>query len=323
METFSGDKAPLLRFDGVCKDYGKKTALKDVSFVIGEGEVVGLLGRNGAGKSTLMNVLTGYLPASAGKVFIRGIDMEQEPRKAKRYIGYLPEQPPLYDFMTVREYLRFVGKIKQLPPAELDDEVYRVCGEVGITEVGNRLVRNLSKGYRQRIGVAQAMLSRPDLLVLDEPTAGLDPRQIVEIRALIHNFSKRHAVLVSSHILSEIAEICSRTLIIHGGRLVKDGDVGELGGTDGGVERLRIRVTGSQKDAREILEGLQGTRSFHCIGAEEAGSTDWEIEYPRKNSSLRHALFDAIVKADRKLLLSRPCETNIEDAFLELTADDR
>ena len=186
-------------------------------------------------------------------------------------------------------------------------------------EVEKRLVRNLSKGYRQRLGVAQAMLSRPDLLVLDEPTAGLDPKQIVEIRALIHNFGKHHAVLVSSHILPEIAEICKRTLVIHEGRLARDSDMDELGGVD--VERLRVRITGSQTDAAQVLDGIRGALSSRCTGSEEEGSTDWEIEYSRKDGDLRHVLFDEIAKAGKRLLMSRPCKANIEDAFLELTAD--
>jgi ABC-2 type transport system ATP-binding protein len=318
--SFDKNKVPLLRFEGVCKNYGKKVAISDISFVIGEGEVVGLLGRNGAGKSTLMNVLTGYLSADAGTVCIRGIDIARDPAGAKRYIGYLPEQPPLYDFMTTREYLRFIGRIKRLS-AGLEAEISRVCGEVGLREVEGRLIRNLSKGYRQRLGVAQAMLASPDLLVLDEPTAGLDPRQIVEIRDLIRGFGKNHAVLVSSHILPEIAEICRRTLIIHEGRLVKDDEVRGLNGSGVGVERLRVRITGSQKDAEEILGSLGGALSFRFAGIEEADSTDWELEYRRGDGDPRPALFDRIAGAGKRLLMSRPCGADIEAAFLALTAD--
>jgi ABC-2 type transport system ATP-binding protein len=232
--------APLIQLEGVSKFYGRKQALGDVTLTIGEGEIVGLAGRNGAGKSTMMNVLTGYLPVSAGRVLIRGVDMAEEPRRAKRRIGYLPEQPPLYDSMTAREYLRFVAEIKALPRSAIEAETSRVCAEAGLGGAQDRLLQNLSKGYRQRVGVAQAMLGRPDILVLDEPTSGLDPKQIVEIRSLIRGFGKDRSVLISSHILAEIAEVCDRVLIIRDGRLAGDYGTAETGAS---LEDIFLRMT--------------------------------------------------------------------------------
>jgi ABC-2 type transport system ATP-binding protein len=314
--------APLIQLDGVSKSYGKKPALRDISLTIGKGEIVGLLGRNGAGKSTLLNVLTGYLPASEGRVLIGGVDMAGEPRLAKRHIGYLPELPPLYDSMTTIEYLRFVAKIKRMKDAEIEGEAVRICGEVGLLNVRNRLLRNLSKGYRQRVGVAQAMLGRPDILILDEPTAGLDPKQIVEIRSQIHGFGAGRTVLISSHILAEIAEICGRILILREGRLVNDCKISEIGTSRGGAGKLRIRASCERDECELLLRGVLGIRSSRFIGVEETGSSDWEIEYGPDGTDVRAALFDAMAEAGRRLLLMKPVEADIEDIFLRVTAGE-
>jgi ABC-2 type transport system ATP-binding protein len=313
----------MISIQNLSKSYGGVPAVDGISLEIPPGQILGLLGPNGAGKSTTLRILTGYLKPGSGTVLVKGLNVNTQALQVKNLIGYLPESAPLYGEMLVYDYLDYVADLRGVTADKKNAEIRRLSKLCGILPVMHKTISALSKGYRQRLGVAQALLSRPDLLVLDEPTAGLDPKQIVEIRALIRNFGKRYAVLVSSHILSEIAEICERTLIIHDGRLVKDSDVGELGGPGGDVERLRIRMTGSQKDAGEILGNIRGALSSHCVGTEEAGSTDWEIEYSRKDGDLRHVLFDEIAKAGKRLLMSRPCETNIEDAFLKLTADDR
>ncbi|MDR1481009.1 MAG: ABC transporter ATP-binding protein [Synergistaceae bacterium] len=314
--------APLIQLDGVSKFYGKKQALRDISLTVGKGEIVGLLGRNGAGKSTMLNVLTGYLPVSEGRVSIGGADMAEKPREAKRHIGYLPELPPLYDSMTAMEYLRFVAKIKRMKDADIEGEAGRICGEVGLLDVRNRLLRNLSKGYRQRAGVAQAMLGRPDILILDEPTAGLDPKQIVEIRSLIHNFGLGRTVLISSHILSEIAEICERILILREGELVNDCKIGEIGASLGEIGKLRVRAACEEDECERILRNVAEISSLRFIGVEEAGSSDWEIGYDRGGADVRPAIFDALAEAGGKLLMMKPVEADIEDIFLRMTASE-
>jgi len=308
----------VLQLQNVTKRYGDKTALRNISFQVGEGEVLGLLGRNGAGKSTLMNLATGYLPCTEGTVLVGGIDMTQEPRKAKRHMGYLPEQPPVYDTMAVADYLRFVGKIKGVPRARLSEEVDDICERVGITRMRNSLIRNLSKGYRQRVGIAQAMLGNPELLVLDEPTAGLDPVQIVEIRELIRSFGRSRTVLISSHILAEIAEICERVLIIREGELVADHKVEELGkSATGGM--LHVRITAGTDRCRPVLEALSGLTGLKQLRARETGAADFECTYT--DSAFRQKLFDAVAENGWRLLLMQPAEANIEEAFLRLTSE--
>ena len=218
VEKFSG---PVIKMEHLTKRYGSLTALEDANLEIGHGEIVGLLGPNGAGKSTTMNILTGYLSASAGRVLIDGVDIVEDPMAAKRKIGYLPEQPPVYPDMTVDEYLDFVYGLKgcELPKKEHLEDVMRA---VRITEVRGRLIRNLSKGYRQRVGIAQALIGDPPLLIFDEPTVGLDPKQIIEVRNLLRTLGRRHTVILSTHILSEVQAVCERIVVIDRGRVVAD-----------------------------------------------------------------------------------------------------
>ena len=319
--TNSDAHVPLVQFENVGKCYGGKPAIDGVSFTIGKGEIVGLLGRNGAGKSTVMNLMTGYLPVNRGRVSICGVDMAEHPEGAKRHIGYLPETPPLYDAITVREYLRFVARIKCVPRAGIEAEVSRICGEIGLDEVRDRLTRNLSKGYRQRLGVAQAMLGNPDILVLDEPTAALDPGQIVEIRSLIRDFGKDCTVLISSHILSEIAEICERVLILRAGKLVGDERLNEIGLCSGEFARLHVRMTGGVDVCSRILRNVKGLSSFRLIGVAEPFSVDWHVEYRVSEKGVRESLFEETANAGEKLLMSKPVQTSIEDVFLQMTAD--
>jgi len=311
----------LVQLKNVTKRYGDKLALNGVSLSIGEGEIVGLLGRNGAGKSTMMNILTGYLPCSGGSVFVAGADMAKEPQKAKRHIGYLPEQPPLYDSMTVGEYLRFVGKIKRIPPKELFAKVDDMCRRVGLEDVSDRMIRNLSKGYRQRTGIAQAMLGEPELLVLDEPTIGLDPKQIVDIRELIRDFGKNRTVLISSHILTEIAEICERVIIIRDGALVGDRKVSQLRLEQRGESRLQIQLSGNKEQSSPVLSSLKGIKSFKYLGSPEPDSCDWELIVGDESRNLRGELFDALAAAGLKLLMSKFAQASIEEVFLSLTEE--
>jgi len=210
----------MIEVRGLTKRYRDVVAVDDLSFTVGRGEVVGLLGANGAGKTTTLRILTGYLPATAGTVRVAGFDVFEDPLAVKRRVGYLPETPPLYESMTAREYLRFVSDLKGLPRARVAEEVERVADRAGVSQVLERLVANLSKGYRQRVGIAQALLGDPEVLVLDEPTVGLDPLQIREVRELVRSFAGRHTVLLSSHILPEVAMTCEKVLVLNRGRLV-------------------------------------------------------------------------------------------------------
>lgn len=310
----------MLQMTNITKKYAKKLALDNISFQVDSGEVVGLLGRNGAGKSTLMNILTGYLPWNEGTVSIGGIDMAREPHKAKRHIGYLPEQPPLYDAMTIDEYLAFAGKIKCVQGNELKKQINEVCENIGLTSERNRLIRNLSKGYRQRVGMAQAMLGNPDILILDEPTVGLDPKQIVEIRSVIKEFGRNRTVMISSHILSEIAEICDRVIVIRDGKLVADRKTAQLDSAD--VARVSVRVSCGPETFRPVIESIEGIKTYAHVGVFEKDTSDWEIEYECTDTGLRGRIFDAVVKGGIKLLELRPLETDIESMFLQLTAEE-
>ncbi len=309
----------LVNAKDITKSYGNKQALKGVSFQLKRGEIVGLLGRNGAGKSTLLNILTGYIPGNSGSVLIQDIDLAQEPQKAKRHIGYLPEQPPLYDNMTVGEYLAFVGQIKRIPRSTLAKKVEEICEKIGLSSEKNRLIRNLSKGYRQRVGIAQAMIGDPNILILDEPTSGLDPKQILEIRAVIKEFGKDRTVLISSHIISEITEICERALIIRSGRLVADHGI--TGDETKAETRLHIRVTAPDEMFCATLKDLNGVCGFEQMQTVEPDTTDWII-FTKKEHDIRRELFDRVAAGGWKLLRLEPKEEDLEELFVRLTEGD-
>ncbi|HPF56238.1 MAG TPA: ABC transporter ATP-binding protein, partial [Clostridiales bacterium] len=237
----------MIEVNGLTKRYGEKYAIKDVGFKIGEGEIVGLLGPNGAGKSTTMNIMTGYLSATSGTVSVNGFDIRENPIEAKKNIGYLPELPPLYPDMTVKAYLDFMFNLKQVK-ANREEHISKICKLVKIDAVYPRLIKNLSKGFRQRVGIAQALIGTPPILVLDEPTVGLDPKQIVEIRDLIANLGRRHTILVSSHILHEIQAVCNRIIIINQGEIVADGKRDDIIRKVTEDARFTVRVAGPRDE---------------------------------------------------------------------------
>lgn len=305
----------MIQIQNVEKRYGKKEVLKQMSFQVQKGEIVGLLGRNGAGKSTLMNIMTGYIPANSGTVLIGGIEMQKEPQKAKELIGYLPEQPPLYETMTVEEYLLFVGSIRKIERGTLRLEVNTVCERMGLLQEKKRLICNLSKGYRQRVGIAQAMIGSPQLLVLDEPTSGLDPLQIVEIRSVIKEFGRDKTILISSHIISEITEICGRILIVDEGVLVADVNKETQWDNE---HAMHIRVNAPYEEVEKVLQTIPGLRAIKRLDACEVDTSDFEIVMHRQQD-VREALFDHIVQHGLKLLMLAPKQSNVEDLFLELT----
>ena len=311
----------MINVVGLSKRYGTHLAVKDVSFNIKKGEVIGFLGPNGAGKSTIMNILTGYLSMTQGKVEVDGFDVVEYPEEAKRRIGYLPEIPPLYTDMKVREYLNFIYDLKKVkfPKKAHIDEVLRL---VKIDNVQNRLIKNLSKGYRQRVGFAQALIGNPDVLILDEPTVGLDPKQIIEIRNLIGRLGKNHTIILSSHILSEIQAVCKRVIIINRGQIIADDTAENLAFKLSSDKTLLARIACTEDDMLSTLQTVKGVKSVASLGQMERGTFDFLIE-PEEGEDVRSAVFDRVVSRGKKLLVLKDNKLSLEQIFLRLTeADD-
>lgn len=307
----------MIEVKNLSKKYGSHVAVKDVSFTINDGEILGFLGPNGAGKSTTMNIITGYLSATSGRVSIDGYDILENPNEAKMRIGYLPEQPPLYLDMTVKEYLSFIFDLKKVkfPKAPHIDEI---CRLVKIDHVKARLIKNLSKGYRQRVGIAQALVGNPDVLILDEPTVGLDPKQIIEIRTLITELGKNHTVILSSHILSEIQAVCERVIVINHGKIIADDTPGNLSKTLSDDHTITVRVGGPRTEVLKVLATIPGVKNVTCTGMQEKNSNDFIVE-PAGLADVRQGIFNRL--ADRKwpLLLMQSNEMSLEQIFLRLT----
>ena len=311
----------MIKVTGLSKRYGTHLAVKDVSFEISKGEVIGFLGPNGAGKSTIMNILTGYLSMTQGKVEIDGFDIVEYPEEAKRRIGYLPELPPLYTDMKVREYLNFIYDLKKVkfPKKPHIDEILKL---VQIENVQNRLIKNLSKGYRQRVGFAQALIGNPDVLILDEPTVGLDPKQIIEIRNLIGRLGKNHTIILSSHILSEIQAVCKRVIIINKGQIIADDTAENLADKLSDDRSLLARIVCTEDEMLSTLRTVKGVKSVTSLGQMERGSFDFIIE-PEEGADVRSNVFDRVVSRGKKLILLKDNKLSLEQIFLRLTeADD-
>lgn len=309
----------MIEVSHLTKRYGEKYAVQDISFQVRDGEVLGFLGPNGAGKSTTMNILTGYLSSNEGTVKIDGVDVLDQPLEAKKSIGYLPEQPPLYPDMTVDEYLRFVFELKNCKLGR-DAHLTEICGLVRIQNVRGRLIRNLSKGYRQRVGIAQALIGNPDVLILDEPTVGLDPKQIIEIRTLIKHLSRKHTVILSSHILPEVQSVCERIVIINQGRIVADDTTAALSSQISTEHRLVARIAGPESDVHEALDALDGVLKCISLGVHEKDSADWQIECAN-GRDIRRDLFALLAEKNWPLLALDNGELTLEDIFLRLTTD--
>ncbi len=308
----------MIELQGIGKYYGSKLALDDVSFSVDGACIIGLLGKNGAGKSTLMNIITGYLPATSGNVIVDGKSIDEEAQEVKSKIGYLPEKPPVYDTMSVHEFLCYAARLKGVPKGEVSSAVDQVISQTGLYSVKDRLIRNLSKGYQQRVGIAQAMAGNPEVLILDEPTVGLDPSQVVEIRAMLRAYARDHVIIISSHILSEIAEICDRIVILNEGKLIKDCAVSELGST--GKNHLFIRVEAEKSYFESIiLKKLKNCRYVYK-GSGEPGCSDWELSLLSCGEDIRKMVFRAVVESGLNLLQMYPAGTEIEDVFLDLTS---
>lgn len=307
----------MIEVKNLSKRYGNNLAVKNVSFSIDEGEIVGFLGPNGAGKSTIMNILTGYLSLTDGSVSVGGFDILENPEQAKGHIGYLPEQPPLYQDMTVREYLNFIYDLKQVKfPRKA--HINEICKLVHIDHVESRLIKNLSKGYRQRVGIAQALVGNPDVLILDEPTVGLDPKQIIEIRKLIANLGKHHTIILSSHILSEIQAVCKRILIINNGTIVADDTAANLARKLSEKHSVHLRVQGPEAEVTKLLSSVKGVSSITSLGSVETGSVDFEIE-PVDGADIRRDVFARLSDRNWPILELSSTELSLEQIFLRLT----
>ena len=307
----------MIEVKNLTKKYGTHIAVDDISFEVHEGEILGFLGPNGAGKSTTMNILTGYLSATNGKVSIHGHDILDEPNKAKANIGYLPEQPHLYPDMTVREYLNFMFDLKKcaLPRQR---HIAEICTVLRIEDVYGRLIRNLSKGYKQRVGFAQALIDNPPVLILDEPTVGLDPNQIIEIRTLIRMLGKNHTIILSSHILSEIEAVCDRIVIINDGKIVANDTTAELSANISNDHRLLVSVAGPAKEVSALISGINGVDKVTYEGSREAGVHEFAIK-TIDGADIRRDLFTRLAQRNWPLLSSGSAAMSLEDVFVKLT----
>jgi ABC-2 type transport system ATP-binding protein len=308
----------LIHVQGLTKRYGDKLALDNVSFDVKSGEVLGLLGLNGAGKTTAMNILTGYIGATSGSATIDGYDISREPLKAKRVIGYLPEQLAFYSDMRVREFLDFVCDLKQVR-VQRKEHLTTICERVGIAHMAGRLIRNLSRGYRQRLGFAQALIGDPKVVILDEPTSGLDPSQIVEIRALIREIGRTRTVIMSSHVLSEIQALCTRVVVLHRGRLVADDAPEALGRSLGSANRMVARIQGQPERVQAALNRVAGIARVVVLAQREPNAYEYTIEGAR-DRDIRADVFRALARADLPLLDARSGEDSLEQVFLSLVA---
>ena len=306
----------MIRISNLVKNFGSKYALDDVSFSVGKGEIVGFLGPNGAGKSTTMNIITGYLSSTSGEVKVGGIDIFENPDEAKKLIGFLPEQPPLYIDMTVDEYLSFVYELKgcTLNKKKHLEEVRSVTK---IEDVRRRLIKNLSKGYRQRVGIAQALIGNPPIIIFDEPTVGLDPKQIIEIRNLIRNLGKTHTVILSTHILSEVQSVCDRVVIINEGKIVADEKIESLSEVVQDRRRYTAKICGPQREVLSAIRSIQGVSRVEVTGERELDSYTYLIE-AGQGVDIRKPLFFEMSKQGKAIIGLEAAQMNLEEIFIRI-----
>lgn len=308
----------MIQVENLVKKYGNHTAVDQLSFTVEKGQIYGFLGPNGAGKTTTMNIMTGYIAASSGTVMINGYDILKEPLKAKQCIGYLPELPPLYMDMTVWEYLLFVSELKKIPRKQRVEHVEKIIDDLQLTDVKDRLIKNLSKGYKQRVGLAQALIGYPEVIILDEPMVGLDPKQIIEMRDLIKGLAKEHTIILSSHILSEVSAVCDHIMIISKGKLVASGSPEQLQKMMQVKVELEVTVLGDAKQAEAVLKPMEQIESYTLEPAEDDGSIRILVT-PKENEDIRRELSMALSGAGLPILSMNRLEKSLEDIFLELT----
>lgn len=310
----------MIEVKNLVKRYGNHAAVNDLSFTVETGKVVGFLGPNGAGKSTTMNMITGYIAPTEGEVLIDGIDIMDEPELAKKNIGYLPEIPPLYPDLKVREYLSFVAELKKVSKKDRDIEVHKIMSKTKTLDVSERLIKHLSKGYKQRVGLAGAMMGNPDILILDEPTVGLDPSQIIEMRELIRELSKNHTVLLSSHIMQEISAVCDEIIIINEGKMITKDTPENITKKMVDTNGVHVVVKGDKTKLKEALRTISGIKnvSYDNDKDTEEDTTGLTI-YCAEDEDIRVDLFYALAKAECPLIEMNKLDTSLEDAFLALT----
>lgn len=307
----------MIKVENLVKKYGNHVAVDNLSFEVEKGQIFGFLGPNGAGKTTTMNIMTGYIASTDGTVEINGFDILTKPEKAKKCIGYLPEIPPLYSDMTVMEYLRFVAELKKVPKEERSGQIQEIMQMTEISDVEKRLIKNLSKGYKQRVGLAQAIIGYPEVIILDEPMVGLDPKQIIEIRTLIKKLSKNHTIILSSHILSEVSTLCDHIMIISHGKLVaSDSPQGLQKLMDKSIE-IEIVAIGSKEKAEEILGKIEHIQTYTCEVSEE-DNVKISVK-TEENKDIRKELSIALTGGGMPVLSMNKLEKSLEDIFLQLT----
>ena len=310
----------MIEVKNLVKKYGDHTAVDHLSFTVEKGQIYGFLGPNGAGKSTTMNIMTGYLGATDGEVLINGHDILKEPEAAKKSIGYLPELPPLYMDMTVMEYLKFSAELKKIKKEDREQEIEKALKLVKLADVQDRLIKNLSKGYKQRVGLAQAILGFPEIIILDEPTVGLDPKQIIEIRELIRELAKEHTVILSSHILAEIREVCDYIMIISKGKLVASDTPEHLEELMNGSDTIHIETRAEKETVREILSGLKDIEDVTYT--QENDILKAEVK-TKERKDIREVIFSAFAEAKCPLLTLQKTTVSLEEVFLELTGGQK
>ena len=312
----------MIEVNNLVKRYGDHTAVDHLSFKIEKGKIYGFLGPNGAGKSTTMNMITGYIASTEGTVRIDGHDILEEPEAAKKCIGYLPEQPPLYFDMTVLEYMKFVADLKKIPKDKKATMIEEVMDMVKISDMRNRLIKNLSKGYRQRVGLAEAIMGYPEVIILDEPTVGLDPKQIIEIRTLIKDLKKKHTVILSSHILSEASAVCDYVLIISHGKLVASDTPENLGKLAEGSNTLEMLIKGEKSQIKQALESIEGVNSVTIEKDEKQNLWSTKVS-TEENNDIREKVFYKMSDINSPIYEMKSKKVSLEEIFLELTASEK
>lgn len=312
----------MIQVKNVTKKYGNFKAVDDISFEVKDGEVVGFLGPNGAGKSTTMNMITGYIDPTQGQIIVNGVDVGKRPRKAKKQIGYMPESVPLYEELTVKEFVRYMAELKLVKHKDLKEETNKLIEEVGLKEVENKLIRNLSRGYKQRVGIAGALVGNPDVIILDEPTVGLDPKQITEIRDLIKKLGKNHTVILSSHILSEVSQICERVIIINKGKIVAIDTPSNLEDKTKAKNTILVTVEDPNNNMENIKNKLKEAEEIKLVRDNKDGTKQYAVISDTKYD-LRKKLFDILPKEQIVIFELKKDESTLEDAFIRLIDDSK
>lgn len=306
----------MIEVRNLTRRFGNNYAVDDVSFTIKEGEIVGLLGPNGAGKSTTMNMITGYLSPTRGQVLVDGVDIFEDPQSAKKKIGFLPEQPPLYMDMTVWEYLSFVHDLKNCE-FNKKEHLAEIMGLVKITEVKNKLIKNLSKGFKQRVGIAGTLIGNPQIIILDEPTVGLSPEQVIEFRSLVRGLAKKHTVILSTHILGEVQAVCGRILVMNQGKIIADQPTATFKQTVGQSNRFQVKIAGPQREVQNLLRSIHSVKGVTCDGHRDVDAYTYIIEYTG-SVEIRKMLFNELARKGWPILAMEDVSVSLEDVFVQL-----